>query len=83
MAKKYTSGELFGGTVPSDIKDIFRKKKPKDIYIEDVLSKKEAEDFERAASEVSWLIEENYPVEDIVSALYILESSSKKLKKVL
>ena len=83
MAKKYTSGELFGASVPSDIKDIFRKKKPKNIYIEDVLSKKDAKGFESIIDELHYMVRKNYPAEEIIEWLESANAYKEKIKKVL
>jgi hypothetical protein len=82
MPKKYTSGELFGAAVPSDIKDIF-KKKEKEKYIEDVLSKKDADNFTKSVDELNFAVEENYPLEDIMGYLESMNYFRQKIKKVL
>jgi hypothetical protein len=81
MAKKeYTSGELFGAAVPSDIKGIFKKKEK---CIEDVLSKKDAKGFESIIDELHYMVRKNYPAEEIIEWLESANAYKEKIKKVL
>ena len=77
MVKKYTSGELFGAAIPSDIKGIFKKKEK---CIEDVLSKKDVKGFESIIDELHYMVRKNYPAEEIIEWL---ESANEDRKSVV